>query len=205
MFIFLGKNTKIVTLTFAVLLISFIPPVMHSSCPAPHLSCMHSSCHVSLLSCIPHVLTPTCHAFLLSYITPSWILHAMHPSCHAFLMSCTSPVVHSSCHESLMGCIPYVLHPTCHAFLMFCPYHGVHSSCYSSLLSCIPHVVHPTCCPFLMSPSHSTVLASPSTVAWITGERQFSRWEWYLIFDNTVKLRYWIDSISKKKCKRSKM
>ena len=110
-------------MTFTDLLMSFIPPVVHSLFPVP------------ILLCIPHVL---------------------HPSCCAYLMPCSYPVVHSSCPAPLLSCIPHVLHPSCRKFLMHCPYHVTHHvlypSCLTFLMTCILPVVHFSCLLYCNSP-----------------------------------------------------
>ena len=67
---------------------AFIPPVLHPTCPASHLSCfppvLHSTCPASHLSCIPPVLHSTCPTFHLSCISP-----VLYPTCPASLLSCT--------------------------------------------------------------------------------------------------------------------
>ena len=104
---------------------SCTPPVMHSLCPAPLLSCihyvLHPSYHAFFMSYAPPVMHSSCTASLQSYIPL-----ALYPACRAFLMSCTPPVMHFSC-----PCAPPVVNSSCPASL-----------CHVFLRSCIHTVKH---------------------------------------------------------------
>ena len=103
-----------------------IPPVLHATCPAYHLSC------------IPPVLHTTCSAYHLSCI-PTF----PHPSCPASILSCIPPVLHPSCLASFLSCIPSVLK----SHLSLNPTYPEITHILSSHISChreIPPVLHPT-------------------------------------------------------------
>ena len=101
--------THFLKASFHKILMSCTSPVMHSSCPAPHLSCiphvLHLTCRTSLMSCTSTVVHSSCPVPQLSCIP-----NVLHLNCRASLMSCTSPVVHPSCPAPHLSCIPRVLH-----------------------------------------------------------------------------------------------
>ena len=104
---------------------------------------MHSSCPAPLLSCILHVMHPTCREFSCPAPHLSCIPHVLPPFCHAFLMSCPHSVMHSLCPASLLPCTPHVLHPSCHAFLMSCIPPAVFSSSHPTVLHVVEDLDRP--------------------------------------------------------------
>ena len=130
------------------------------------------SCEFRGLWALKHVILPSCHHVIITYVIVSsyhlvillscWLIilsschHVILSSRHLVILSSCHHVITSSCHHVIMSSCNHVIMSSCHHVIMSSCHHFIRSSCHYIIMSSCEHLYQ---C-IIMSSCHHVIISS---------------------------------------------